>query len=377
MRTTFGITFLCRESKKTKNGYAPIELSIVINGERCYLTLPRKEIPSEYKKKMESKRGNELKDYIESFRQNINAAITDITERGLALTASLLREYVQNGGIRKFTVQNLFDEYFSLLEKRIGVSLQQCVYDKYVLVRDKFYGFVNKSDSVSVINNYVITSFYTELQKEMKQSTVAGYMTKLKTVVLYALDNGYLKVNPFSTVKIVRPEEKVECLTENEISMISSKDFGNDRLSKVRDLFLFQCFSGLSYADMSILTKEDIQVSDNTHFVSKNRVKTKVSFTAVILNDGVKILEKYDYQLPTLSNQKYNSYLKEIADLCGIVKPLHSHIGRHTYATLCLNKGVRLEILSKMLGHSNVKQTQHYAKLINNTIFEEVTKAFK
>lgn len=376
MRTTFSICFYCRKSKANKQGLAPVEMSIIINGKREFLNLPRKEKPAEFEKMVQSKRGNDLKSYLEEMRVKANKAITEITENGSALTANKLKEYIQNGGVRLYRIEDLFDEYLHLLEMRIGIDLSKEVYGMYVRVRDRFYKSVNKEDSVSCITNSVILSFYAELNKELKSTTSAGYMKKLKTVVTYAIDNDKLKVNPFCKVKISKGEEEVGFLTESEIKRISDKKF-NDRLGKVRDLFLFQCYSGLAYSDMAELRKEDIQVSGDTIYICKERIKTGIEYTAVVLSEGVKILEKYEYHLPVLSNQKYNAYLKEIADICDIEEVLHTHLGRHTYATLCLNKGIRIETLSKMLGHSNVKQTQHYAKLIKTTIFDEVTRAFK
>lgn len=377
MRTTFSINFYCRRSKANKQGLAPVEMSIIINGKREFLHLPRKEKPVEFEKMLDSKKGNDLKSYLEEIRIQSNKAITEILESGVALTANKLKEYIQNGGYRKYTIEDLFTEYLEILKGRVGISLQKDVYNKYVLMRDRFFEMVDKDDSVNTITSGIVAKFYAELNKDMKQSTSAGYMTKLKTVVLYAIDNDRMKINPFNSIKITRPEENVDHLNENELKKIGQKRFSCERLERVKDLFLFQCYSGLAYADMADLVREDIQNSDNTTYIYKTRIKTGVTYTAVILPEGVKILEKYGYQLPMLSNQKYNSYLKEIGDFCGISKKMHTHLGRHTYASLCLNKGVRIEILSKMLGHTNIKQTQHYAKLMKSTIFDEVNRAFK
>ena len=112
-------------------------------------------------------------------------------------------------------------------------------------------------------------------------------------------------------------------------------------------------------------------------YISKNRVKTEIPFISVILPDGMEILKKYNFQLPLISIEKVNAYLKIIQDLSDINKPLHTHIARHTYATRCLNAGVRIEVVSKLLGHTNIRQTQHYAKLLKNSIVDEVSRCFK
>ena len=163
-------------------------------------------------------------------------------------------------------------------------------------------------------------------------------------------------------------------LTESEIHRIQSKRMVG-RLEKVRDLFLFQCFTGLSYSDMANLTKDDFNVNNKGQvYVKKTRQKTGVLYLVVLLDDAKRIAEKYDYSLPVLSNQRYNSYLKEIKDLCHISKPLHTHIGRHTAATYLLNKGIPIETVAKILGHSDIKQTQHYAKLLDDSVFQEFKK---
>lgn len=147
------------------------------------------------------------------------------------------------------------------------------------------------------------------------------------------------------------------------------------RLDKVRDLFLFQCFTGLSYSDMANLRSDDFCVNKSGQiYIKKTRIKTGMRYVVVLLDDAVRIVKKYGFELPILSNQRYNSYLKEIQDICGIKKPLHTHIGRHTAATYLLNKGVPVEAVAKILGHSDIKQTQHYAKLLDDSVFREFQK---
>ena len=165
----------------------------------------------------------------------------------------------------------------------------------------------------------------------------------------------------------------MEFLTEDEVKKIKDKQLYCDRLDKVRDLFLFQCFTGLAYADMAKLTKEDfLGNSLGQTYIKKERCKTRVTFIAVLLPEALEVAKKYDYELPVLSNQKYNAYLKEIKDICGISKPLHTHIGRHTAATYLLNKGLSLETVAKILGHSSTSITKHYAKLLDNSVFKAV-----
>lgn len=371
MRTTFNIGFVCRQSKVTKAGKAPVEMSIIINGKRTYLTLPMKEDPKQFQKLVASKKMNPMKEYLEQIYQKVVVAQTELVKNDIPVTAISLKDYIQNGCTNSYTIEDLFTEYLKILKKRVGVNLTAAVYRKYEIVRDLFYASISNTKQVNEITNGVIANFYAELNRKYESTTSAAMMVKLKTIITYALDNGKLKINPFNSIKISKRTKEVEYLTLDEIQAIKAKTF-NGRLEKVRDLFLFQCFTGLAYADMAQLTKEDFQFNGEQIFIKKCRVKTGISYLTVLIDEAVEIIRRYDFELPVLSNQKYNSYLKEIADLCGITKPMHTHIGRHTFATYMLNKGVSIEVVAKMLGHSNIKQTQHYSKLVDKTVFKAV-----
>ena len=371
MRTTFNIGFVCRQSKVTKAGKAPVEMSIIINGKRTYLTLPMKEDPKQFQKLVASKKMNPMKEYLEQIYQKVVVAQTELVKNDIPVTAISLKDYIQNGCTNSYTIDDLFTEYLKILKKRVGVNLTAAVYRKYEIVRDLFYASISNTKQVNEITNGVIANFYAELNRKYESTTSAAMMVKLKTIITYALDNGKLKINPFNSIKISKRTKEVEYLTLDEIQAIKSKSF-NGRLEKVRDLFLFQCFTGLAYADMAQLTKEDFQFNGEQIFIKKCRVKTGISYLTVLIDEAVEIIRRYNFELPVLSNQKYNSYLKEIADLCGITKPMHTHIGRHTFATYMLNKGVSIEVVAKMLGHSNIKQTQHYSKLVDKTVFKAV-----
>ena len=374
MRTTFNINFVCRASKVAKNGKAPVEMSIIINGKRTYLSLPMKEDPKQFQKLVSSKKSNPLKDYLELMNQKVLIAQTELIRQDIPVTATTIKEYIQNGCSQSYTVEDLFNSYLKILKKRVGVNLTAAVYRKYEIVRDLFYTAISPDKQVTEISNEVISGFYADLNRKYQSTTTAAMMVKLKTVITFGLDNNRIKINPFNGIKITKKTKEVEFLTDLEVKAIKEKNLGG-RLSKVRDLFIFQCFTGLAYTDMAHLTREDFQFNElGQIYIKKSRQKTGVGFTTVLFPEAAEIIKRYDYQLPVLSNQKYNSYLKEIADLCGINKPMHTHIGRHTFATMALNRGLSLETVAKMLGHSNIKQTQHYSKLVDKTVFEAIAK---
>lgn len=373
MRSTFNISFVCRKSKANKLGYSAIEMSIVINGERTYITLGRKEKAEEFNKLVTSKKQNELKIYLSDVYQKTQSKVSEMMSQSIPLTAYNLKEYIQKGCCNSYTIEQMFSDYLALAKKKIGNGLTLGVYKKYELVRDRFFEHINKQRQVTEITNAVISGFYADLTSKYEDSTSGGMMTRLKTVIKFAISNGKLQKDPFADVRINKGEKEVEFLTESEISVIRMKKMHTERLEKVRDLFLFQCFTGLAYVDLAELRKEDYQKNDlGQVYIRKKRSKTGVVFTTVLFEDAIKIAEKYDYELPVLSNQKYNTYLKEIQDICGITKPLHTHIGRHTFCTYMLNKGVSMDVVAKMAGHTTTKQTKHYAKLLDNSVFNAV-----
>lgn len=376
-RNTANVSFYCRESKKNKDGLAPIELSLVINRKRCYVQLPRKEDPAQFKRELMSKNWSDLKDYLSAIRTRLNEIETIFVRDGQALTAESLRAYFKTGGYVLYTVGDLFSDYMGILAKRVGRDITPKTYRKYEIARDKFYKILPPSEPVSAITKAVILDYQASMNQYLDYVTTNGYCQRVKTIVQFGIDNGKIKVNPFMGIRLRKGEKSVQFLTEEEVGKIRTTDFHNESLNRVRDLFVFQAASGLSYTDMAKLVPTDFQQAPNgQYYIHDKRNKTGVFYTAVILEEGVEILQKYNFMLPILGNHKLNVYLKTIRDICGIDKPIFSHVARHTYATRCLNRGIRLEVVAKLLGHSTTRITQHYAKLLKGNILSEVQEAF-
>lgn len=376
-RNTANVSFYCRESKKNKDGLAPIELSLVINRKRCYVQLPRKEDPAQFKRELMSKNWSDLKDYLSAVRTRLNEIETIFVRDGQALTVESLRAYFKTGGYVLYTVGDLFSDYMGILAKRVGRDITPKTYRKYEIARDKFYKILPPSEPVSAITKAVILDYQASMNQYLDYVTTNGYCQRVKTIVQFGIDNGKIKINPFMGIRLRKGEKSVQFLTEEEVEKIRTTDFHNESLNRVRDLFVFQAASGLSYTDMAKLVLTDFQQAPNgQYYIHDKRNKTGVFYTAVILEEGVEILKKYNFKLPILGNHKLNVYLKTIRDICGIDKPIFSHVARHTYATRCLNRGIRLEVVAKLLGHSTTRITQHYAKLLKGNILSEVQEAF-
>ena len=377
-RLTSSLAFYCRESKADKHGLAPLEISIIINGKRLFCHLPRKERPEDFKRLMESRRDNDLKRYLDQVRSKFNAYQTELLQNDIPITSQTLKDCFKNGGVRSFTVKDLFDGYLHILSKRVGINLTQSAYRKYELTKDLFLEFTDGNKEVQSITPAVIQDFYVTIQSRYKTSTATSFMTKLKTFIQYGLDNGYLRINPFQSIKLVKEKPVIDFLTDEEVEKLRTTVIDNQSLANVRDAFLLQIYSGLSFIDLEHLTADDIQRDGSgVCYICKDRIKTKVTYTSIILPEGVEVLARHDYRIPVISNQKMNMFLKQVMVLCGIDHRLITHLGRKTYAHMLLNRGVRLETVARALGHASSRTTaRYYTELTPETTINEVKQAY-
>ena len=375
MRTTFSTQVYCRPSKADRNGLSPLEMSIIVNQKRVFLQLPYRAKASEFNRK---RRPKEMTEYVQAMQANVNAALCEMAKFGVPVTAANLKQVIKSGGIRAYCVEDLFEDFLRMVKGRIGIDLTQGAYRKYELVRDLFYSRVPKETDVTAVTNATIQEYYIWLQGKYNPTTAASYIAKTKTAFTYAIDAGKVKTNPFAGLKVHHPRKVIDYLTDAELEAIRAVQLDNESLSAVRDSFLLQCYSGLSYIDLEHLREEDIQIAENgVHFVKKDRVKTGVTYTSVILPEGVEVLMRNGYKMKVISNQKMNLYLKQIMTLSGVQHNLTTHLGRKTYGHILLNRGVRMESVAKCLGHSSARTTaKYYAELTSESVINEVVERF-
>lgn len=210
--------------------------------------------------------------------------------------------------------------------------------------------------------------------KGYSQPTVHNYHKRMKRYINEALKFELIEKDPYSGLHFERGKHQIrKYLTEEELKQIIDAEIPSKTVRQVRDLFVFQAYTGISYADLAKFDfKKDITRKNGKLVIHDVRQKTEESYFIVLLSPAIEVLEKYGFVLPVISNQQYNLRLKIVADYAGITKNLTVHMARHTFATLCLNNGIRIENVSKMLGHSNIKTTQEYARVLNS----EVEKSF-
>ncbi|PCJ00180.1 MAG: recombinase [Flavobacteriales bacterium] len=396
-RSTFNINFFIKKKKLLKNGEAPIILRITVNGTSSELSIKRSTMVSLWDNKRNKLKGNsekakEINDCIQSIESQLFNHQKNIQESGKIVTAILLKNAFLGLGEKQWTIKELFIIHNDNIKSLIGNGYAKGTVTKFKTCLQHIVNYCNlnyHSDHVllSDVDHKFIVGFelYLKTIGKCQHNTAIKYVKSFKKIVRIALANDYIRRDPFLNYKVKLKTVSRICLTQAEIDRLIEKDFSIKRLEVVRDLFIFQCYTGLAYKDMYSLKKENIILGIDGHkWIIKRRVKTKIESRIPILPQAQEILTKYindpchligNRLLPVPSNQKMNAYLKEIADLCGIEKSICSHIGRHTFATtVTLSNGVAIETVSKMLGHTEIQTTQIYAKVLDDKISRDIDK---
>lgn len=368
MRRTFKIRFYCRESRRRKDGTAPLEISVIVDGSREIFSLPRSCDPSNFPTP-------DLKAYCVGIEKKFNEIYTALSLADEPVSAFILKDIYLNGARKvSYTLRQMFEDGLSLKSSQDpGLT----AYRKYELVQNHFLEMteLNPNREAGSVTHSDILRFKAALDAVHKPQTVQKEMTRLKYFFNLAWNSGKIKRNPFAQIKIRRAVTENVFLTSEELAAVTDAQITNDTLDRVRDAFVFMAGSGLEYADMVELKPEDVK-SDGTHYyIRKKRVKTGIEYLTVLTDKAVEIFNFYGGKIPLLSNQKMNEYLKSVAKIAKITdKNVTTLTARHTYATQRLNEGLSIEVVSKMLGHNDGKQTRVYAKLLDDTVLDAVKK---
>lgn len=387
MRMNFKVSFYLRSNYENKEGKSPVMLRVFLNGEMANFGSTKIFVDKTLWNNATSRLKGRSTEAL-----SVNAALDSISttlngifhkfENDETLSLDKIRSYFMGKDREYTTFLPVFDKFNDDIRQRVGHTISQDSLQKYSVLRRHFgefllYRYSRKDIGLTELTPAVIQDF------ELYLSTVAGCsyntsvkkMKTLKTITIYAQKRGYLLHDPFLNHRFHLEPVTRGFLTDEEILKIANKELGIQRLELVRDMFIFSCFTGLAYIDVANLTPEHIVTLDDKQWIMTKRQKTNVETNVLLLDIPKSIIAKYNHKtyrdgklFPILSNQKTNSYLKEIADLCGIKKNLTFHVARHTFATMSLSKGVPMESVSKMLGHTNIKTTQIYARITNKKI---------
>ena len=377
------VNFVVRRTRKKVDGCVPIEMTICVKGKRQYVATGRDVMPSKFSPKTQTVKGDkELNDYLKALKARLYSIETTLLTKGVNVTLDAILDVLRNGEEeRTITFLQVFDMHIENINKKVKRKLvTSTTLDKYEVTKGYILRFIKtelKKDDILMkdLSPSFIENLFIYLLKYMTNNTAVQKMKQVKSVLRFAVEEGYIKVSPF---KIVLKKEKKEIipLTIEEVNIIRKKKIDIVRLAKIRDLFVFECYTGLAFSDLASLTDKDFHTDEfGNKWIIKKRHKTNVVATIPLLSIALEILEKYNYKLPCLTNVKYNAYLKELGDICNINKKLHSHLARHTWATILLNAGMDMVSVSKCLGHANSKITEStYAKVLPDKLFEKVKK---
>ncbi len=396
-RPTIRVLFYIRRGRTRKNGESTIMMRITVNGQREELTTSRSILADRWdhdrgRSKGYSPDADELNQYLKQRELKVFDAQMELERQDIPVTAQSIKDFLQGRNRSSSGILELFADHNRKFSERIGKDRSLSTAKRYETTLSHLKDYIGKehrSQDVPVksINHGFIEGFYHFLltQKECGNNSTIKYLRNFRKVIRIALNNDWIHSDPFKNISYrLEPIERV-FLTQLELDIIYKKEFGNERLTRVRDVFIFCSYTGLAFSDVKRLRKENLTLDiDGSLWIRIQRLKTKQPSEILVLDIPRAILTKYkdhpqcileSVVLPVPSNQKMNGYLKEIADLCGINKKLSTHVARHTFGTsVTLNQGVPLEIVAEMMGHADIRTTGIYARVLNTSVAREMKK---
>ena len=391
MNQTFSILFFIVKSKAKPDGSVPIYLRITIDGRRSEIASKRYVSPDKWNSVSQKVHGNTesvkaINSFLKTMEQQVFDAYKELMEEHAMVTAESLKNRLTGNEQRQRMLIEIVRHHNDCIEKLIGKDYSKPTLTKYNTTKSHLQDFIKWKYRISDINidqlDFEFLSnfeFYLKTEKKVGHNTTAKYISNTRKIINECISKGWLKNDPFRNYKIKVHETTPIFLTEEELEKIETKEFSIKRLSLVKDMFIFSCYTGLSFIDVTNLTPHQISTGiDGKKWIFTRRQKEDTASNIPLLPKVMDIIKKYADDpksvnkgrlLPMLSNQKMNAYLKEIADLCGINKELTYHCARHTFATtVTLSNGIPIESVSKMLGHKKIQTTQHYAKILDKKV---------
>jgi len=378
------ILFYAKSAKSSKEGLTPIYLRVTIDGVRVELSTSKFVERSKWnsnaaKVKGTSEEARTINSYLDILKSKVYEVEKDMVNNDLEVTAQQFKSKFLGIDEKQRTLIPIFEEHNKRVKELIGKDFAQNTYKRYLTslrhTKDFLKHQYNISDipitkiDTAFINDF---DFYLRNTRSCNNNSTLKYIRNFGKIVKQCYANGWIERDPFLNYRGKVKEVERLYLSPEELQTLIEKEFKMERLALVRDMFVFSCFTGLAYVDVRNLTKSHVSFGiDGEKWIFTYRQKTESESKIPLLSIPLSIIDKYanhprsvnqDKLLPVLSNQKMNAYLKEVADLCGIEKELTFHIARHTFATtVTLSNGVPIESVSKMLGHKDLRTTQHYA----------------
>jgi len=396
---TFSVLSIIRKSR-SKQHKVPIYLRITVSGKRSEISTKEYVDEAKWNRTRGRVKGNseiarQINKRLDTWETKVREHYNQFIRDEKNITASLLKNSVLGRLDKKNLLQEYFDNHEKEVKSKIGIDYSKGTHKNYVTTSRHLVNYLNKdfrSQFISLkdVDYNFIAGFetYLKLDADNSNNGAIKHIQRLKKVINLAIKRGDLSSNPFATYKMKKEIVNREFLTKEELISIEEVELKNGTLRKVRDIFVFICYTGISFSDLMELSEENVTVGiDGDLWINIERKKTGVDTRIPILPPALAIIDRYkDHPgavsrgvlLPMMSNQKLNHYLKEIAVKCKINKPVTCHIGRHTFATtITLNNDIPIETVSKMLGHASLRTTQIYAKVLEQKISNDMGKLKK
>jgi integrase len=399
MLKTFG--YIKRE-KVTLYGECPIYIKIIYYSKSITLSTGMAVSPDLWEQtnklrvNLRKEKEKILKDSLDLFINKIVKLYNQLERENIKLSVKEFKSMLLGKDDKEKTpallklidTHNIHFEKLVKIKERSAASLQKYNRVKQIIkdYNTKYYGTsdieLDKINGAYIYNleNYMKFESVYKNKLGIENNSIVKYFKNLKTICNYSIKMDFIEKNPFNKYSGKIKTKEATYLTSEELERIENKIFKIDRLEKVKDIFLFSCYTGYAPVDACKLTRENIiQDASKDLWIKTNRQKTGTRANVPILPPVLKIINKYQFSesglLPKISNQKMNAYLKEIADIVELNKKLTWYVARHTFATtVTLGNGVKIENVSAMLGHTTIRQTQHYAKVLDSSIGEDMKK---
>ena len=395
MSLAISLLFYIKKSKADRNGKTNIYLRITLDGRRTEFSVHRKIRVDWWNSKTQlamgnSKEAQNVNQHLSILRNKTYSIQQNFERESRTYTATDIRDVLLGKDKKYKMLLEIFQEHNDEVDSLIGKDFAAGTAERYRTCKKHVSEFIKlkyKKNDIPVqdVDHKFITGleYYLKTARKCAHNSAIKYITNFKKIIRIAHANDWIDKDPFLHWKAKLKIVEREFLTEEEIQKIIELELKMERLDQVRDIFIFCCFTGLAYADVKKLNRGDIVLgTDGEEWVKTKRSKTDTRSNIPILPIAKAIIEKYEHNellkekdlvLPVLSNQKMNAYIKEIATLAGITKNLTFHLARHTFATtVTLTNGVPIESVSKMLGHTNLKTTQHYAKILDMKVSKDM-----
>lgn len=387
--------FYLKKAKHHSLDSIPIYLRITVDGERAEISTNRYCHNLKWNGEAGRCRGTSedvksVNTYLDKLQSQVYDAHGVLVKSDSEITAESIKNKVLGKTGKTYNLIEIFKDHNKKMEALVGSDFAKGTLERYEISlrhTENFllYKYGVKDIDIKKIDNAFVTEydFYLRSVRKCQNNSAVKYIKNFGKIIRICLANGWMQTNPFVHYKGKTKQVEKTCLTQPELETLTSKSFTSERLDQVRDYFVFCCYTGLAYVDVKKLKPDEIKIGvDGEKWIIINRQKNDQRSPIPLLPVALKIIEKYkDHPVstnkglvfPVPSNQKVNEYLKEIGTVCEIKCLLTFHIARHTFATtVTLSNGVPLETVSKMLGHASLKQTQHYAKIVDTKISEDI-----